>query len=466
MGVDAPVIASVAAYLALPAPQQVASLAALHAASPADAAGPFFRAVSSAPQAFEFLSSVRSLCCAPPGSGEEPPWAGALDAGALAALRPLYGPSQTPLQQLLPGSPEPWMAALVESARSGERVRPTADAAEFARKFGWRRMVFGLHHAAQPRELLAALYAALLPAMPPSIAALDAQSGGAGPGDPSPPPPGAAPWTLCRLGTEQQAAARPPTTAAFYSVGSPAPLARGLRLGTRIIYALADTLARSPHLAAQPLTTFCTLSPVPGFVPWLRGAAAALGGGGGGGSPREVAQSLEGALQACVAAGQQQRQQLAGCSRPPPGQWPSLLPPLLTPHIASVLQRPRWWTEAGGPPGGAGQLGLQRALAATALEFYLLRARSPSARGEGGGGPLCKVAAFHLANGARMGRLCGGADPTPEGLKRSGGFMVNYIYSDSGVDGLKATQGVFAPEYHRDPSAVLDRQRPPVVWGG
>jgi malonyl-CoA decarboxylase len=442
---DAHVHAALRDFLAAAQPQQARALAALHAQAAPPAAA-LARAAGASPLALPFLAAVRRSCAASSAASAPPPapWARAVDAAALATLRPLYGPALTPLQQLrLPGGGgaalPPWMPALLAAAQGSDSVRPAADAREWARKFGWRRLVHGLHHAAQPEELLAVLYTALLPGVPASLAALEAQSGGQAPA-----PAAAAPPQLPL-----------PTTAAFYSVGSPASVARGLRLGTRIIYALAGALAEgsgsgsgSAAPAALPearaLTTFCTLSPVPGFVPWLRGVAA---GGSGGAAAAAAAASLEQALRSCDGAG-------AAGARALLQRYPgaSACPSALAPRLLQHLQAPRWWEAQ-----GEGSAAL-RALAAAALEEYLLR--TPS----GGDAPACKVAAFHLGNGARLTRLCGGGDPSPSGLARSAGFLVSYLYSDTGAAGLRETQHARAAEFAASPRAVLAAQRPAVVW--
>ena len=77
---------------------------------------------------------------------------------------------------------------------------------------------------------------------------------------------------------------------------------------------------------------------------------------------------------------------------------------------------------------------------------------------------MCRVAAFHLGNGARLGRICGGADTTPGGLKRSAGFMVNYVYSESGGGGLKETMEDRAPRFASEPLKVLGEQAPSLVF--
>lgn len=112
------------------------------------------------------------------------------------------------------------------------------------------------------------------------------------------------------------------------------------------------------------LDTFATLSPIPGFRGWLA---------------REAAAAAPDAVAAHAALGE-------------PG-----------------------WHEA---PATAERI---RAPLMTLCARYLLEARS-------GDEPADPVARFHLGNGARMERLNWLADVSADGLRRSAGLMVNYLY--------------------------------------
>jgi malonyl-CoA decarboxylase len=427
-GPDAPVAAAAASFTLAAAPARAASLASLHAAAagahPALVSA-FSRVAAGAPSALPFFRAVREAC----GAGGGAPWGRAVDAAALAALRPLYGPAFTPLVQLELDSPSPAMRALAAAAAAAEVVRP-AGAGDGARvKLGWRRAVFALHHAAEPDRLLAAVYTALLSGGPPrSLAALDAASGGAGPGRTgSPPPPGARAWALRDL----DARPAPADTAVFYSVGTGAAgaLGKGLRLGTRLIYGAAGAVAAG----APAVQRFCTLSPMPDFLAWLaREAAAGGGGGGGGGSGGNSA--LGAALaRAEAAAGGGAAAALRRAGAPEGGG--------LAGGVCALLLAPPPWRWAASEP-------LLRRLALEAGRHHLLQ-------GGAGGGPGCRVAAFHFGNGAALGRVCGGADGTAAGLQRSGGLMANYVYSEAGAEGLRVTMEERAAAFREDPLAAV-----------
>ena len=63
-----------------------------------------------------------------------------------------------------------------------------------------------------------------------------------------------------------------------------------------------------------------------------------------------------------------------------------------------------------------------QAILAPLAAHYLTRARTPA------GKPVDPVARFHLGNGARLERINWRGDLSSEGLRRSHGIMVNYLY--------------------------------------
>ncbi|SNR51769.1 malonyl-CoA decarboxylase [Puniceibacterium sediminis] len=76
----------------------------------------------------------------------------------------------------------------------------------------------------------------------------------------------------------------------------------------------------------------------------------------------------------------------------------------------------RWLEKEGRPL--PGDPTAQRQLSA----HYLTNAKRPD------GGPVDPVARFHLGNGARVHAVHAGADTSANGLRQSGGVMVNYLY--------------------------------------
>jgi malonyl-CoA decarboxylase len=114
------------------------------------------------------------------------------------------------------------------------------------------------------------------------------------------------------------------------------------------------------------LENFVTLSPVPGFVQWLKEAGDAP-------------------------VTDEERAQL------------------------EQLERPDWFEDA--------ELASQlRSVIEPLAAYYFLKARTPKGR------LIDSVARFHLGNGARLERIDWLGDLSPKGLRESAGIMVNYLY--------------------------------------
>ncbi len=152
------------------------------------------------------------------------------------------------------------------------------------------------------------------------------------------------------------------TTAVFYSISNCQAGLKGVSFGAFLIKQVAQDLAR----ALPKLTTFVTLSPVPGLNRWLRGAAKTDPDG-----PASQALAMTADL-----------------------NWP----------------RSTETAETAKP--------LIQGLAAE----YFLEAKRPD------GQPLDPVARFHLGNGASLARINWLADVSAKGLAQSCGVMVNYLY--------------------------------------
>jgi len=158
-------------------------------------------------------------------------------------------------------------------------------------------------------------------------------------------------------------------TAVFYSISNTQNGLRGISFGNFLIKQVVEEL-----LQEQPaLTTFVTLSPVPGFAKWLSGAAQDR-------------------------AGERLPQQLF-----------------------DLLSRADW------PEDEAGRTALQPLLAQAAA-LYLLEAKGAN------GKPADAVARFHLNNGASLERINVHGDMSAKGLKQSHGVMVNYLYDLKAIE--------------------------------
>ncbi len=163
----------------------------------------------------------------------------------------------------------------------------------------------------------------------------------------------------------QQLAPERATTACFYSISNCQRGLSGVSFGHFLIKQVVEEICRE----MPRLSTFVTLSPVPGFAKWL---------------------ATERAREEPAALSPDDRAKLA------------------------TLDLPGWWerpeaTELRDP--------LLRAAAA-----YFLGARDQR------GAPIDPVARFHLGNGARLEQINWLADTSPKALSQSHGLMVNYLY--------------------------------------
>jgi malonyl-CoA decarboxylase len=157
--------------------------------------------------------------------------------------------------------------------------------------------------------------------------------------------------------------------AVFYSISNCQPGLRGVSLGNFLIKRVAEQLKRE----LPQLKTFCTLSPIPGFMAWLAKAR-----------PESLPAKVQHAHDELHAA----------CGD----------------DFAALTHAPRLVAL----PGSAHH-------ALWRLAAHYLVDVSPLPPGD-------PVARFHLDNGARLERLNAQANLSPKGLKQSAGLMVNYLY--------------------------------------
>ncbi len=156
------------------------------------------------------------------------------------------------------------------------------------------------------------------------------------------------------------------TTAVFYSISNCQRGLGGVTFGNFLIKQVVEEISRE----IPSLTTFVTLSPVPGFRAWLEAERKA---------------------EASVALTDADKELLQAIDAP---GWAEA--PEVEKTLAPVL--------------------------AAAAAFYLVVARSPKGR------PLDPVARFHLGNGARLERVNPMGDLSAKGLAQAAGVMVNYRY--------------------------------------
>ena len=160
--------------------------------------------------------------------------------------------------------------------------------------------------------------------------------------------------------------------AVFYSISNCQKGLQGVSFGNFLIKQVAADLSRE----LPQLRHFVTLSPVPGFLAYLRTAAGANDAGG-----------IES----------------------------------LTATDIEQLARPGWWDD------NAGAERLRRVVLPHALRYFL---DAKLANGK----PIDSVARFHLGNGARLERINWLGDRSEHGQRQSGGLMVNYLYDLADVE--------------------------------
>lgn len=199
------------------------------------------------------------------------------------------------------------------------------------------RRCYAFFHPALPDEPLIFVEVALTEAIPGAIAPLLAEE-------------------------RELVAAERARTAVFYSISNTQRGLGGISFGSFLIKQVAEELRRE----LPKLDNFVTLSPVPGFMQWVKQADDVPLTD----TDRQLLESLD----------------ISG--------WPDNAE--LEPQLRAVLEP----------------------LAA----YYFLKARTPKGR------LIDSVARFHLGNGARLERINWLGDLSPKGLRESAGVMVNYLY--------------------------------------
>ena len=165
-------------------------------------------------------------------------------------------------------------------------------------------------------------------------------------------------------------------SAIFYSISNCQPGLRGVSMGNFLIKRVAESLKSE----FPSLKTFCTLSPIPGFMDWVI-AGADLGSGDF--KPALIKERDEALLVLDLNN----------------KSWPEQINAGWHPETCSEKQKN----------------------ALTKLcAMYLLHVSSKR-----GGNPVAK---FHLGNGANLYRINWAGDLSKKGIRQSAGLMVNYLY--------------------------------------
>jgi malonyl-CoA decarboxylase len=227
-------------------------------------------------------------------------------------------------------------AAVLEKLIEYELVHEISGWDDLRRRLGEDRRCFAFFHPVLPDEPLIFVEVALVSGLPDAIGPL--------------------------LDAPAPVAVKGANTAVFYSINNCQRGLVGISFGNFLIKQVVDTM--SAELTG--ITTFATLSPVPGLRHWID----------------EILHDPRSAI-----ISPSERQELSGLA------WQ-----------ADELQRPA-----------------VRALLLNLCARYLLEARR-------NGHVADPVARFHLGNGASIERVLAGADLSDKGIRHSAGIMVNYLY--------------------------------------
>ncbi|GAB2301059.1 hypothetical protein Dimus_035095 [Dionaea muscipula] len=273
-------------------------------------------------------------------------------------------------------------ASLLEKIVAYEAVHPISSLIDLKRRLGVGRRCFGYLHPAIPGEPLIFIEVALMKTMAQTIQEVLWDD---------PPQP------------ESDA-----TCALFYSISSAQPGLAGINLGKFLIKRVIELVKRDmPHIS-----TFATLSPIPGYMRWLLS---------------KLTTQLKLAEAETSDISNLSKESAASAFRE------NILQPGEEIQLLDVL--------GGSADGKSGLEVLWNSLNSrnhewsksdkilSAMEQPLMRLCSRYLLQEKKRGKaLDSVANFHLQNGAMIGRLNWMADRSEKGLAQSGGIMVNYVY--------------------------------------
>lgn len=252
--------------------------------------------------------------------------------------------------------------ALLEELIAYEAVHPIESWKDLKDRLDYDRRYFAYFHPRMPNEPLIFVEVALVNGMAGNVQALL---------DPAAP-------------VQDPKSA---DSAIFYSINNAQRGLDGISFGNFLIKRVVDRLSKEfPNLK-----TFATLSPIPGFLPWLKTAVA------------------EGDRDLLLPSDRKLLSSVAGIDKGAKG-W-----------LKETLSSVAWCDDE---------------VLAKALRPVLTRlcARYLVREKRANGAALDPVAHFHLSNGARMERLNWMADRSPKGLRQSAGLMINYRYDLARID--------------------------------
>ncbi|KAL6207167.1 hypothetical protein ACLB2K_024412 [Fragaria x ananassa] len=300
----------------------------------------------------------------------------ALDSYLKEKLSTWLSPAALELHQITWDDP----ASLLEKIVAYEAVHPISNLIDLKRRLGVGRRCFGYFHPAIPGEPLIFIEAALMKDLAQSVQEVL--------------------WDVPPI-PECEA-----TCALFYSISSTQPGLSGINLGKFLIKRVITLVRKDmPHIS-----TFATLSPIPGYMQWLLSKLAS---------------------QSKLAEGEDMPNTSA--DRSGSTFWENILEP----------EEERELTDAFGEfTTGKNSMEVMLNLLTSANHEWtksdkLLSVLKPPLmrlcaryllQEKKRGKALDFVANFHLQNGAMVERINWMADRSDKGLHQSGGIMVNYVY--------------------------------------
>jgi malonyl-CoA decarboxylase len=251
-------------------------------------------------------------------------------------------------------------ASLLEKLAEHEAVHEVKSWADIKNRLAIDRRCYAFFHPQMPEEPLIYVWVALVRGMASSVQAL--LDVGAPTGEPD-----------------------DADTAIFYSISNAQEGLRGIRFGSFLIKQVVDDLSKD----LPNLKTFATLSPIPGFRPWLK---------------ERIGEGVGGLLLASEV-------EAIAVSAP----------------TSEPADRVSWLTDPARWLGKEDLEELARGPLTRLSAWYLATVKRDGQAHD-------RVAHFHLTNGARVERINWMGDRSERGLRQSLGLMVNYLYRSGDIE--------------------------------